>query len=120
MMAGAAKKGTRPAAPRPKAGAGQSRSPTIDERIVGGEGSGPRAGVAVACVSFGASDVTFSGAVVTFSGAVMTFSGVVVTFSHQWAWQERERDEKEKEKAFLAEKASMSLASGSWGRRMRW
>ena len=106
MMAGAAKKGTRPAAPRPKAGAGQSRSPTIDERIVGGEGSGPRAGVAVACVSFGASDVTFS--------------GVVVTFSHQWAWQERERDEKEKEKAFLAEKASMSLASGSWGRRMRW
>ena len=106
MIAGAAKKGTRPSAPRPKAGAGQSRSPTIDERIVGGEGSGPRAGVAVACVSFGASDVTFS--------------GVVVTFSHQWAWQERERDEKEKERAFLAEKASMSLASGSWGRRRRW
>ena len=104
MMAGAAKKGTRPAAPRPKAGAGQSRSPTIDERIVGGGGSG--VGVAVACVSFGASAVTFS--------------GVVVTFSHQWAWQERERDEKEKEKAFLAEKASMSLASGSWGRRMKW
>ena len=48
-MAGAAKKGTRPATPRPRAGAGHSRSPTIEERIVGGGGGGASEG---ACVTF--------------------------------------------------------------------
>ena len=58
MMAGAAKNGRRPAVPRPRAGAGQSRSPMIEERIVGGAARG--AGVTVS------GRVSFS-AVVTFS-----------------------------------------------------
>ena len=66
MMAGAAKNGTRPAVPTPRAGAGQSRSPMIEERIVGGGvrgGASAGAGVTVSAV------VSFS-TVVTFSVAV--------------------------------------------------
>ena len=65
MMAGAAKNGRRPAVPRPRAGAGQSRSPVIEERIVGGAARGAGAGVGVT----GSGRVSFS-AVVTFSAAV--------------------------------------------------
>ena len=65
MMAGAAKNGTRPAVPTPRAGAGQSRSPMIEERMVGGGvgTTGAGAGVTVSAV------VSFS-TVVTFSVAV--------------------------------------------------
>ena len=67
-MAGAAKKGTRPATPRPRAGAGHSRSPTIEERIVGGGGRGASEG---ACVTSSVA-VTFSVAVAGLAKAAAT------------------------------------------------